>query len=109
MTICLLSLDLPHTGDVQRAAFSKVFKEDGWKRFRSADSYLEKSYHLVYDAAIEKRVKTLVEAAAATAGIEHMRFVVQIGELDGWCCQLDKIHGIYRFTTLDSVHHLKRA
>lgn len=109
MTICLLSLDLSNTGIVQRTAFHKVLKEDGWRLFSNASAIWEKSYKLAYDAAVEKRVKTVVEAAAGLAGIEAMSFVVQIGELEGWCCLLEKQHGIYHFTTLDSVHHLKRA
>jgi len=109
MTICLLSLDMSNTGAVQRILFYKVFNEDGWATFKDGDVIWKKTYNLVYDAAIEKRVKTVVEAAATLAGIEALSFVVQIGELEGWCCQVEKIHGIYRFTTMDSVHLLKRA
>lgn len=109
MTLCLLSLDLSNTGEAQRMVFQKVLKEDGWKKFGYAAVTWEKPYKLVYDAAIEKRVKTVIEAAASVAGIEAMSFVVQVGELEGWCCLLEKQHGIFHFTTLDSVYHLKRA
>lgn len=108
MILCLLSLDLSNTGEVQRVAFCKVLKDDNWKRFRNADATWEKSYELAYDALVEKRVKTLLEAAANMAGIEELRFVVQAGEQEGWCCQLEKIHGIYHFTTFDSAADLKK-
>lgn len=109
MTLCLLSVDLSNTGVVQRVAFYKVLKDDSWKQFRNAEATWEKSYDLAYDALVEKRVKTLLEAAASVAGIEELRFAVRTGNHEGWCCQLEKIHGIYHFTTFESAADLKLA